>query len=65
MWREEREDLRKKLEKMDEMEEEDHSPLISVLPKLGGKKSPCKPDEQSTQGSSEKNNSEGINEAMI
>ena len=31
--REEREDLRQKLEKMNEKEEEAHSPLISVLPK--------------------------------
>ena len=65
MSREEREDLKKKLKKMDEMEEEDHSPIISVLPKLGGKKSPSKPDEQSTQFSTEKNNIEGINGAII
>ena len=57
--------MRKKLEKMEEMEEEDHSPLISVLPKLDGKKSPSKPDEQSAQDITEKNNIEGINEAMI
>jgi hypothetical protein len=50
---------------MDEMEEEDHSPLILVLPKLGGEKSPSKPDEQFTQDSTEKNNIEGIDEAMI
>ena len=36
MLREEREDLRKNLEKMDEKEDEEHSPLISVMPKLGG-----------------------------
>ena len=35
--REEREDLRQKLEKMDEKEEEAHSPLISVLPKWQAK----------------------------
>jgi len=64
LW-EEREDLRTKQKKMDEMEEEDHSPLILVLPKLGGKKSPSKPDEQSTQDSIEKNNIKGIDEAMI
>ena len=50
-----REDLRKKLEKMDEMEEEDHSPLISVFPKLDCEKSPSKPED-----STEKNNIEGI-----
>ena len=41
--REEREDLRKSMEKMDEKEEEEHSPLISVMPKLAGEKSPSKP----------------------
>jgi len=51
--------------KMDEQEEEEHSPLISVLPKLAGEKSPKKPDEQSTQDNTERNNIEGINEAMI
>jgi hypothetical protein len=50
---------------MDEKEEKEHSPLISVLPKLAGKKSPSKPDEQSTQDDTERNNIEGINEAMI
>jgi hypothetical protein len=65
MSQEEREDLRKKLEKMDEMEEEDHSSFILVLPKLDGEKSPSKPDEQSTQDSTEKNNIEGIDEAMM
>ena len=49
---------------MDEKEEEQHSPFISVLPELAGKMSP-KPGEQSTQDSTEKNNIEGINEAMI
>ena len=47
------------------MEEEDHSTLFLVLPKLDGEKSPSKPDEQSTQDSTEKNYIEGINEAMI
>ncbi len=60
MSREERDDLRKKLEKMDEMEDEDHSPLISVFPKSDCEKSPSKPED-----STEKNNIEGINEAMI
>ena len=48
MLREEREDLRKKLEKMDVKEEEEHSPLTSVIPKLVGEKLPSKPVEQST-----------------
>ena len=47
MWQEERGDLRKKLEKMDELEEEEHLPLILVLPKLKSEKSPSKPDEKS------------------
>ena len=63
--REEREDLRKSMEKMDEKEEEEHSPLISVMPKLAGEKSPSKLVEQSTQDETERNNIEGINEAMI
>ena len=50
---------------MDEKEEEEHSPLILVLPKLAGKKSPSKPDEQSTQDNTETNNIEGIDETMI
>ena len=50
---------------MDEMEEEDRSPLMLVLPKMDGEKSPSKPDDQSTQDSTEKNNIEGIDEAMI
>jgi hypothetical protein len=61
MLQEEREDLRKKLE----TDEEEHTTLISVLPKLAGEKSLSKPDEQSTQDDSERNNIEGINEAMI
>ena len=61
---EEREDLRKKLEKMDEKEKEEHSPLILVLPKLAGNNS-SKPDKQSTQDDTETNSIEGINEAMI
>ena len=49
---------------MDKKEEEERSPIISVLPKLAGKKS-SKPDKQSTQDDTERNNIEGINEAMI
>ena len=62
---EEREDLRKSMEKMDEKEEEEHSPLISVMPKLAGEKSPSKPIEQSTKDETERNNIEGIDEAMM
>ena len=51
--------------KMNEKEEEEHSPLILVLPKLAGKKSQLKPDEQSTQDDTERKNIEGIDEAMI
>ena len=39
MIREEREDLRKKIKEMDELEEEENSPLISVMPNLAHKKS--------------------------
>ena len=51
--------------KMDEKEEEEHSPLILVMPKLAGEKSPSKPVQQSTQDETERNNIEGINEAMM
>ncbi len=57
--------MKKKLEKMDEEEEEDHSPSILLVPKLDGEKSPSKPDKQSTQDSTEKNNIEGIDEVMV
>ena len=63
--REEREDLRKSMEKMDEKEEEEHSPLILVMPKVAGEKSPSKPIEQSTKDETERNNIEGINEEMM
>ena len=49
---------------MDKKEDDECSPLISVLPKLAVKKS-AKPDKQSTQDDTESNNIEGINEAMI
>ena len=63
--REEREDLRKSMEKMDEKEEEEHSPLILVMPKLAGEKSPSKPIEQPTKDETERNNIEGIDEEMM
>ena len=65
MTREEREVLRKKMEKMDEKEEEEHAPLISVMPKLEAEKSPLKPVAQSAKEETGKNNIEGIDEAMI
>jgi hypothetical protein len=49
---------------MDKKEDDECSPLISVLPKLAGEKS-SKPDKQSTQDDTERNSIEGINEAMI
>ncbi len=57
--------MRKKLEKMDEKEEQEHSPLISVMPILAGEKSPWKPVEQSIQDKTEGNNIEGIDDLMI
>ena len=50
---------------MDEKEEEEHSPLISVMPKLAGEKSPLKPVEQSAKDETERNNIEGIDEALM
>jgi hypothetical protein len=50
---------------MDEKEEEEYSPLISVMPKSAGEKSPSKPVEQSTQDETERNNIEGIDEARM
>ncbi len=50
---------------MAEKEEEEHSPLILVMPKLAAEKSPSKPVEQSTQDKTERNNIEGIDEAMM
>ena len=63
LW-EKREELRKKLEKMDEMEEEEHSPLVSAKPNLDNEKSSSKPDEQPTQDDMEMNNYEDIYEVM-
>ena len=51
--------------KMDEKEEEEHSPLILVLPKQAGKKATSNPDEQSTQDDTERTNIEGTNESII
>ena len=40
--------MRKKLEKMDEMEEEEESPSVSVMPNLDSVKSQTKHDEKPT-----------------
>jgi hypothetical protein len=45
MSREEREDSRKKLEKINEMDDKEHSPLILVLSEFQAEKSPSKPGE--------------------
>ena len=50
---------------MDEMEEEENSPSISVMSNLACKKSLPKCDEQPTHDSKEMNSSEGINELMV
>jgi hypothetical protein len=62
---EEREDLRKNMEKMDEKEEEENSPLILVMPKVAGEKLPSMPVEQTTQDERERNSIEGIDEGMM
>ena len=65
MLQEERRELRKKLEEMDEMEEEVHSLLISVMPNLACKMPPSKADDQTTQDNTETNHNEGIYEVMM
>ena len=60
-----KEELRKKLEKMDEMEEEEQSPVVSVMPNLDSVKSQSKHDEQPTKDDSEMNNNKSIYEAMM
>jgi hypothetical protein len=57
--------VEKEAEKMDKMEEEEHSPLVSVIPDLDGLKSASKPDEQPTQDNTEMNNNDGIYKAMM
>jgi hypothetical protein len=54
----EREELRKKLEEKDKMEEEEQSPVVSVMPNLDSVKSQSKHDEQPTKDDSEMNNNE-------
>ena len=65
MSQDEREELRKKLKEMDKMDEEERSPLISVMPNLACKKSPTKPDVHPTHNSREMSSNEGTNEAMM
>jgi hypothetical protein len=62
--REDREDLRTKFEKMDEEEEEVHSPLILVMSEFDGEELPMKPVEQSTD-ETERKNIQGIIEVII
>ncbi len=50
---------------LDEKEEEEHAPLISVMPKLEVEKSPLKPVDQSAKDETGRNNIEGIDEAMM
>ena len=61
---EEREDLRRKLEEIDKLTEEEHSLSISVMPNLACEKSPSKPDEQPTRDNTEMTSNEGIYEVM-
>ena len=65
MSQDERDKLRKKLNQMDEMDEDKHSPLISVMPNLACKNSPTKPEVHPTHDSREINSNEGTNEAMM
>ena len=50
---------------MDELEEEENSPLVAVMPNLACKKSQPQPDKQPTHNNTEMNRNKGINEAMI
>ncbi len=65
MLRNEREELRKKLEQMDEMEEEEQLPVVSVMPYLDSVKSQSNHDEQPVKDDSEINNNKSILEAMM
>ena len=51
--------------KMDEMEEEEQSPVVSVMPNLDSVKSQSKHDEQPAKDDSEMNNNKSIYEAMM
>ena len=50
---------------MDEMEEEEQSPVVSMMPNLDSVKSQSKHDEQLAKEDSEMNNNESIYEAMM
>ncbi len=50
---------------MDQLEEEEHSPLISAMPSWTCKNSPKKNDVQSLQDNTEMDNDRGIYEAKI
>ena len=57
--------VEKEAGKMDEIEEEEQSPVVSVMPNLDSIESQSKHDEQPTKEDSEMNNNEGIYEAMM
>ena len=50
---------------MDEMEEEEQSPVVSVMPNLDSVKSQSKHDEQPAKDDSEMNNNKSIYKAMM
>jgi hypothetical protein len=50
---------------MDEMEVEDQSPLVSVMPHLDSVKLQSKPDEQPTKDDTEMNNNDGMYEVIM
>ena len=61
----EREELRKKLDKMDEIEEEVHSSPISVLHNFNAKNSASNPTNPPTQDDTEMNTNGSIYEAIM
>ena len=50
---------------MEELDEEENSPFISVMPNLAQKVSPSKPDEHPTHNNTEMNSNKGIYEMMV
>lgn len=58
--------MKKKLEEMNKLqEEEEDSPLVSVIPNLACKESPSKPGMQPTHGNTEMNSNESIYKVMM
>ena len=64
MSRNEREELRKKLEKMDEIKEEERSAVVSLMPDLDSVRSQSN-DKQPAKDASEINNNKNLSEAMM